>query len=119
MKIKKISPLYNRVVVTADRYTTDNSTGQIIVKTEGTLKEYQKVVAVGTTVKNIKVGDVVAIDPTRYGIRKHQDGSLKDGVISDNPITQFAFNMIEIDGKQCIMLFDSDLEYIINEYEGY
>lgn len=116
--VKKIKPLFNRIVVTADKYDENVMVGGIIDGSKSnTIKEYQKVVAVGTTVRDIKVGDVVLINPTRYAVRKHQEGSLKDGIITDNPVTQYNFNIIELDGKQNLLLFDSDIDYVLEDYE--
>lgn len=116
--VKKIKPLFNRIVVTADKYDENVMVGGIIDGSKSnTIKEYQKVVAVGTTVRDIKAGDVVLINPTRYAVRKHQEGSLKDGIITDNPVTQYNFNIIELDGKQNLLLFDSDIDYVLEDYE--
>ncbi|MFA6662143.1 MAG: hypothetical protein WCS56_03820 [Bacilli bacterium] len=55
-------------------------------------------------VHSVKVGDIVAINPIRYGRKKHQDGSLKDGIISDNPIIEYRFNTIVINDQECLYL---------------
>lgn len=120
MVIKKVKPMFNSIIVTARKYTIDETKDKLIVeanKTAGNLKEYQEVIAVGTTVRDIKVGDLVLINPTRYARRKHQEGSLKDGVIMDNPVTHYEFNMLEIDGIQYIKLFDQDIDMIIEDWE--
>ena len=94
MKINKIKPLFNRILVTADKYEDDIIENGIIRTTKGTLKEYQKVLAVGSTVRDIKVGDLVLINPIRYAVKKHREGSLKDGVITDNPVVSYNFNLV-------------------------
>lgn len=121
MKLKKIKPVFNRIVVTADRYTNSQKiAGTDLIdatKSEGSLREYQKVIAVGDTVRSVKAGDLVCIDPTRYAVRKHQAGSLKDGIVSDNPVTRYNFEMVVLDGKEHLLLYDSDVSYIIEDYE--
>ena len=120
LKIKKITPMFDAIVTTMDKWEEDVKLNNGLIdtsKTQGTLKEYQKVLAVGTLVRDIKVGDLVWINPTRYGVKKHQEGSLKDGVIKDNPIVTYNFNVLEIDGKQCLLLQTRDIDFIINEYE--
>lgn len=121
MKLKKIKPVFNRIVVTADRYMNSQKiAGTDLIdasKSEGSLREYQKVVAVGDTVRSVKEGDIVCIDPTRYAIRKHQEGSMRDGIITDNPVTRYNFEMVVLDGKEHILLYDSDISYIIEDYE--
>lgn len=117
MKINKIKPLFNRILVTADKYEDDIIENGIIRTTKGTLKEYQKVLAVGSAVRDIKVGDLVLINPIRYAIKKHREGSLKDGVITDNPVVSYNFNLVEVGDKINILLYDSDIDYIIEDYE--
>lgn len=117
MKINKIKPLFNRILVTADKYEDDIIENGIIRTTKGTLKEYQKVLAVGSTVRDIKEGDLVLINPIRYAVKKHREGSLKDGVITDNPVVSYNFNLVEVGDKVNILLYDSDIDYIIEAYE--
>lgn len=86
-------------------------------KTKGSLKEYQTVVAVGSTVRDIKVGDVVAINPTRYAVMKHEDKSLKNGVIGDNMVMGYKFNTITLNDKEHLMLYDQDIDFVVLESE--
>lgn len=119
INIKKIRPMFNQVICTMDKYTADDFKDTIIdaFKASNPIKEYQKVVAVGPMVKNISVGDLVMINPKRYGRMMHKEGSLKDGVISDNPIVNYNFNVIEIDYKKYLLLVDQDIDFVIEEYE--
>ena len=120
LKIKKIKHMFNALITTMDKYEEDvrTSGGLLDVnKQQGGLKEYQTVIAVGTTVRDIKVGDLVCINPTRFAVKQHREGTLKDGVISDNPVIKYNFDIIEIDGKQCLLLQDRDIDFIIEEYE--
>lgn len=120
LKIKKIKPMFNSLVTTMDRYESDVTSDGVIVDTEkqqGSIKEYQKVVAVGSTVRDIKIGNTVSINPSRFGIKKHQEGSLKDGVITDNPIIGYNFDIIELDGTPHLLLQDRDINYIIEDSE--
>lgn len=115
----KIKPLFNRIVTTMDTYDKDQYSNGVIVNTKqkGSIKEYQTVVSVGTTVRDIKVGDVVCIDPTRYMVTKHKDRSLQNGVIGDNVILGYKFNTIKLGDKECLMLYDQDISFIIEESE--
>lgn len=118
LNIKKIKPLHNYLVVTKDEYTEEDvNKGGLITKIIGSLKEYQTVVSVGPMIRDIKVGDIVMINPSRYAVRKHQAGSLKDGVITDNPVVSYNFNVVELDHVQHLLLVDSDIEFIIEESE--
>jgi len=100
-----------------DRYEDDQHSGKVITKTTGAIKEYQKVIAVGTTVKGINEGDWVLIDPTRYGHKKHQEGSLKDGVITDNPIVSYSFPTLDVNGVEHLLLYDSDVTLVLEDFE--
>lgn len=117
IKIKKIKPMFTAILTTMDTYEDDVTCNSIIVKTKGTIKEYQKVVAVGDTVRSVKVGDLVCINPKRYAVVKHQEGSLQDGVISDNPVVRYNFDIIEMNDTPYLLLQDSDISYIIEEFE--
>lgn len=112
--------MFNGVITTMNKYHKDVISGGIIdvAKREGNLKEYQTVVAIGDIVKGVKVGDVICINPTRYAIKKHQEGSLKDGIIEDNPVERYNFNVIEFNGESYLRITDQDIDYIIEEYEN-
>ena len=111
--------MFTALITTMDKYEQDMTTGGLInvTKMQGGLKEYQTVLAVGGSVRDIKVGDLVCVNPTRFAVKKHQAGSLKDGVISDNPVTTYNFDVVEMDGKQCLLLQDRDIDFIIEEWE--
>ena len=112
--------MFTSLITTMDKYEQDVKTSGGIIDTnkqQGGLKEYQTVLAVGESVRGIKVGDLVCVNPTRFAIKKHQTGSLKDGVITDNPVIKYNFDVIEMDGKQCLLLQDRDIDFIIEEWE--
>lgn len=112
--------MFNQVITTMDKYSDDEmKTGSIIdvSKVNNPIKEYQKVVAVGPMVRNIEVGDIVMINPKRYGKVRHKEGSLKDGVITDNPVVSYNFNVIELNHTPFLLLLDQDIDFIIEEYE--
>lgn len=111
--------MFTSLITTMDKYEQDVKIGSLIDTTrqQGRLKEYQTVLAVGSSVRDIKVGDLVCVNPARFAVRKHQAGSLKDGVITDNPVTTYNFDVVEMDGKQCLLLQDRDIDFIIEEWE--
>ena len=117
LKIKKIVTMFNRILVTSDKYEKDVTKGGVVTITAGTLKEYQKVIAVGSTVRDIKEGDTVIINPSRYAVKKHAEGSMKDGIISDNPTVSYNFNLVEINNQLYILLYDQDVDYIVKDFE--
>ena len=117
LKLKKITPTFNHILVTNNLRDHDEYDDGILVRPAGSTKEWQTVVAVGPAVKNCKEGDVIMIDPVRYAIKKHQEGSLKDGVVADNPDIAYAVPHILIGGKDYMYLFDTDIQFILDEYE--
>ena len=119
LKIKKIKPMFNRVLTTCDLYTEDLMTDGIIdsTKVEGAIKEYQTVIACGPTVKCVKPGDVVVINPTRYQVMKHKEGTLNDGVIQDNAVLSYNFPIMAVNDAPCLYIYDSDIEFVIKEFE--
>ena len=109
IKVRKIKPMFTSIVTTMDKYEEDIHTeGGIIdvTKQQGTVKEFQRVLAVGSAVKDIKVGDLVCINPSRFAVRKHQPGSMKDGIVTDNPVVKYVFPVITLDDKNCLLLQD-------------
>ena len=70
-------------------------------------------------VRDIKPGDTVFINPKRYAVMKHKEGTLKDGVITDNPVIGYNFDIVDIDGESYLYLQDSDIKYIaeVEEFE--
>lgn len=120
INIKKIRPLFTKIVTTLDRYEEDQTTkGGLVVaqKQAGSVKEYQRIVAVGSNPAGLKVGDIVMINPARYAVMKHKPGSLKDGVIEDNPVLGYNLPIIELDGVPHLLLETQDVDFVIEEYE--
>ena len=112
--------MFTALVTTMDTYTDSELMlpGGLIdtSKKRTQVKEFQTVIAIGNTVRDIRVGDVVCIDPSRYAVMKHKEGSLKDGIITDNPVMTYRFDVINLDGKDCLLLQNNDIKYIVKEY---
>lgn len=113
--IKKIKPMFNGLITTMNRYEQDvkvKGTDLIDSSKSNAVKEYQTVVAVGPMVRGIEVGDTVFINPNRYAVMKHKAGSLQDGVIKDNPVIGYNFDIVEIEGVNHLYLQDSDIKFV-------
>ena len=113
--IKKVKPMFNGLITTMNRYEQDvkvKGTDLIDSSKSDAVKEYQTVVAVGPMVRGIEVGDTVFINPNRYAVMKHKAGSLQDGVIKDNPVIGYNFDIVEIDGVNHLYLQDSDIKFV-------
>ena len=115
LKIKSIKPMFDSLVTTMNKYEQDGFENGVIVKQAGSLKEYQTVIAVGPAVRNIEVGDTVMINPIRYAKMKHKEGSLKNGVITDNPVIGYEFKTVTINDEECLYLQSQDIMY---SFEG-
>ena len=119
MNIKKIKPMFNRIITTAKVYTEDElKSGGIIdsTKMQMSIREYQTVVAVGNTVKDIKVGDLVKLNYDRYLVRKYKENSIQNDINKFNPVDEYRFRIVTMNHETYLQLYDSDVEYVIEEY---
>lgn len=120
MILKKVRPMFTKLVTTMDMYVESDAmmdSGILdVTKLKKGLKEYQRVIAVGANVREIEVGDLVSINPSRFAVKEHKENSLKDGIISHNPVTKYNFDIILIDNKECLLLEDRDIDFIVEEY---
>lgn len=119
IKLNKVKPMFNRIITTMDVYEKDQYNGNLIdtTKQKGSLKEYQTVISIGSTVRDIKEGDIVCIDPTRYMVTKHRDKSLQNNIIGDDLSIGYKFNTIKLKDKECMMLYDQDIIFIVEDRE--
>lgn len=120
IKVKKITPMFNRIVTTANRVEMDQKVNGIIIpeKLKGGYDEYQTVIAVGSMVHNLKPGDLVCIDPSAYGrpVHKEHIDSVK-GLSDDTVQMAYYIPTIEVDGKECMFIADRDIAYKVEDYE--
>lgn len=120
IKVKKITPMFNRIVTTANRVEMDQKVNGIIIpeKLKGGYDEYQTVIAVGSMVHNLKPGDLVCIDPSAYGrpVHKEHIDSVK-GLSDDTVQMAYYVPTIEVDCKECMFIADRDIAYKVDDYE--
>jgi hypothetical protein len=119
LHIKKIKPLYTSIVTTGDKFEKDMIDGNIIIARKGDLKLWQKVIAVGSTVRDIKVGDMVMINAEHFAVKRYNKNSIQND-IDNNPVLDYKFNWVTIDNalgepQECLLLNDRDVEYV---FEG-
>lgn len=117
IKVKKIIPMFNGIITTMDKYEDDVVDNGLITRHKGAIKEFQKVVAIGNQVREVKIGDLIKIDPDAYKVVKHKEGSMKDGVIEDNVVVGYNFKTVKINGTTHLYIYDRDVEYIVSDYE--
>lgn len=120
LHIKKVKPMFTSIVVTGNKYTEDmyDEHGLIECK-KGDLKTYQKVLAVGSSVRGIDVGDQVMINVMNYAVKKYDPNSVKEDM-GMNSVVGWNFNWITIDDEEgnpqdCLLINDRD---ILFAFEG-
>ena len=116
-KIKKATPMFTGIITTAVTYKGDMTTANGLIldttRMEGTLNTYQTVIAVGSTVQGVEPGDVVKINYKRYAMAQHTPGNLDaaNNKMSDNMSITYEIPMIVLDGKECLLIQNNDVEY--------
>lgn len=117
IKLKKVTPMFNKIITTAE-FTEELTESGIITNTKKSVDEFQTVIAVGDSVRSIKVGDVVCIDPNRYAVRKYKKDSVKADIEEyANTIIDYEIPLIILDGVKHLMIMDSDVLFIVDDYE--
>ncbi len=118
LKVKEIRPVYTRIITTANRYEETQMNGNLIDvnKLEGRYKEYQTVVRVGSSVREVKEGDIILIDPSRYMKRKFSDNSLREDFV-ENPIVEINVPTVTMNDKDYFMIEERDIAYVIEDSE--
>lgn len=119
IKFKKITPLYSKLVTTMDMYEEPQYVDGIIdsTKSVGAVKELQQVVSVGGSVPAaIKEGKYVCVNPDRFAVKKHKDGSLKDGIITDNPVLTYNFPVIYLNNTPHLLLDVMDIDFVVDDF---
>lgn len=121
LHIKAIHPTFNHLLITAERFEKDMINGGVLVATKGDLKLWQKVIAVGSTVRDIKVGDMVMIIPEHFAVKKYNKNSLQND-LDNNPVLayKFPFETIENDKGEPVdhlYISDNDVRFVFEGYE--
>lgn len=129
---KMIEPMFNRIVTTHKKYSREEAqtVGGIFTNMEGKTMEYQRVLAIGPAVKDVKVGDLVCIDPSRYAQLLHKEGltNIDKKITADDMRMAAIFPLETIytknaDGTETsetvMVIYESDVIYTIPEYEDF
>lgn len=122
--LKDIQPLNNQILTTANRYPDEDKLEKKgllldLKKMAGNYKLYQTVLAVGPTVRYLKPGDVIQINPANYFKLEHPEdkNSLRETVRIRNTYTKIELPILEVNGEERCLLYESDAAYIIKAYE--
>ena len=118
LKIKEIKPLFTSILTTGDKYEKDTKEGGIITNKKGDLKMYQKVLAVGSSVRDIKVGDMIMFSPRDYVVMKYDPNSVKNDM-DMNKVVKMNLPWVTITKdnvtEDCLLLKDRDVLFV---FEG-
>lgn len=120
--LKDIQPLNTQILTTAERYTEDGlaQNGLIldVKKTAGSYKLYQTVLSVGPMVRQLKPGDVIAINPIQYIKPEHpeDEDSVRGVVKVRNTYTKIELPILMVDGEERMLLQERDADFIIKSY---
>lgn len=122
IELIEIKPMFTGLIVTANKYKEDAATENGVITGEnkaGTLMEYQTVLAIGDSVRNLKVGDLIKINPVAYEVKKYNaNGSVKEDMTEHykKEIT-YAFKFLELAGELVLQLQDRDIDFIVKKHK--
>ena len=142
IKLNKIQVRANAIVTTAVKYykskeekdkafAEKRAKGEMISTAEDKNLPflYQKVINVGPVCHDIKEGDIVKINPIYYLDRKliEQRNSLEKDVLDVTGTRvketysqlDYTFPIIKLNGEDCLLLFDRDIEFIVNDGDAH
>lgn len=119
LHITAIKPLFTSILTTGEKYDEDMRENGIIVANKGDLKLYQTVISIGSSVRDIKPGDKVMIDPSAYAKRKYDKNSIQNDM-NNNPIIEWHLPWVIVDDdkgtpQECLLLNDRDVRFV---FEG-
>ena len=107
------------MITTATKFDKDDKQNGVITAKKGDLKLYQRVVAVGSMIKEFKVGDLVMINAENYAKKKYSATSIQNDM-DNNPVIKYEFNWVTMENEKgeledYLMLNDRDILY---SFEG-
>lgn len=126
--------MYTGVLLTMDRAPKHDaglvgdvySTGKIIgaeevkgmTKKGGEVLEHQRVVSCGSSVREVKPGDVVAVNLMNFSVQKYRSNGFNEGVENmKNEVIEFRYPTVNIDGTDYLFCDERDIAYIVEDYE--
>lgn len=122
MELKRVRLRFDSVMTTSAAYDEDEVVNGVALPKKGCLKEVQEVLAVGPCVKDVKAGDMVKIDLTRYLKTRHEKRQMpRDERFSDLDTTDVATQYYEpktevVGGERVLLLNERDIDFIVEEF---
>ena len=119
LHITAIKPVFTSILTTGNLYEEDIKENGIIVFKKGDLKLYQTVVAVGSSVRDVKVGDKIVFNPEAYLVKKYNPNSVQND-FDNNKVIKTNFPWVTVDDENgkpqnMLLLSDRDVRFI---FEG-
>lgn len=116
LKIKELKPLFTSILTTGDKYEEDMYENGIITAKKGDLKLYQTVLAIGSAVRDIKIGDQIMFNPKDYAVMKYDPNSLKNDM-DMNKTVRWNLPWVMVDDEngtpqERLLLKDRDVEFV-------
>ena len=111
--------MYTSLVTTGNVYEEDMKENGIIVAKKGDIKEYQTVIAIGPSVRDINVGDTVMIDMMHFAVTKYDPNSIKNDM-DMNKVIKLNIPWVYMDDEKgnpqrYMLISDRDVKYV---FEG-
>jgi len=121
LHVTKIKPLFDHLLITADRFEKDMIHSGVILANKGDLKLWQTVVAIGSVVRDIKVGDKVMINPNDFAVKKYNKNSVQND-LDNNPVLTYNFPFETVDDekgepKDYLYISDRNVKYVFEGIE--
>lgn len=121
LHVTKIKPLFDHLLITADRFEKDMVHSGVILANKGDLKLWQTVVAVGSVVRDIKVGDKVMINSNDFAVKKYNKNSVQND-LDNNPVLTYNFPFETVDDekgepKDYLYISDRNVKYVFEGIE--
>ena len=120
INIKSIKPINDQILVEAVRYPKDQKLEQngllLDLKTmDNIVKLYQKVIAVGSVVREVKPGDYVMINHLNYLVHEYEEDvdTVRDVVKPRNTKTKFMLPLYQlVDGTEVALINQRDVKFV-------
>ncbi len=112
-----IKPRANEIVITANIVVVNEDNKKVIDKDQQQMwvDPYQKVLAVGSVVRDIKVGDIIAVKPDRFAKYQEQKSRVKAAVDGyEKVLVGYDFPIIELANANVMLISDADVKFVVD-----
>lgn len=117
IEIKRVRPVFTGIVTTASKWElSDFAPKELVYKQLGQLKDYQRILSVGESVREVKPGDLVMLDFGRYSVKKYPTTSIKDQMDIQKTIG-YDIPGLKVGGEEVLVLDERDVTMVIEEWE--